>query len=216
MTGVMTKYLLTDQWTVLAGFHRGVHRFEDNNNELNFQGGLIWTGEDKRTSLAYAMDLGRNDDEGLRDDYIHSLVLKHQLSKKTAYVIQSNVGFLNGVAGEEDAEWYSVAQYLLYTINPCWSAGLRVEWFRDDDGVRVAGLGNLPNNRGWMGAPGFAGSFSEVTVGLNWKPKPNIIIRPEARWDFYSGTPNMAAELPFDGGQSKNQFTVAADLVVMF
>ncbi len=216
ITGLMGKYPLSDQLTALAGFHRGVRRFEDNNNDLNFQGGLIWTGRDQRTSLAYALDVGPNDDQGLRDEYIHSLVLKRHVSKKGLYVIQNNIGFLNGAAGEEDAEWYSIAQYYIYTINPCWSAGLRVEWFRDDDGVRVAGLGNLPNNKGWMGAPGFEGNFSEVTVGLNWKPKPNIIVRPEARCDVYSGSRNLAGEFPFDGGQSRRQLTFAGDVVVMF
>ncbi len=216
ITGLMGKYALSDQWTALAGFHRGVRRFEDNNNDLNFQGGLIWTTCDKRTSLAYALDVGPTDDQGLQDEYIQSLVFKHQLSKRALYVIQNNIGFLNRVAGEEDAEWYSIVQYLIYTINPCWSAGLRVEWFRDDDGVRVAGLGNLPTNRGWMGAPGFEGSFTEVTIGLNWKPKPNILVRPEARWDSYSGSTNLAGEFPYDGGQSTDQFTFATDLVVMF
>ena len=59
------------------------------------------------------------------------------------------------------------------------------ELFRDQDGSRVAGIGNV--NYGWPAAPGFAGTFTEVTLGLNWHPHPNFIVRPEARWDCYSG-----------------------------
>lgn len=95
---------------------------------------------------------------------------------------------------------------------------MRVEWFRDDDGTRVLGLGNL-DARGWSppsGTPGFSGDFSELTLGLNWKPKANIFIRPEARWDWYDGSTNGSGELPFDAGSSNNQFTFGTDLIVTF
>ena len=43
-------------------------------------------------------------------------------------------------AAFEDADWYGINQYLLYTLgDKKWSAGARVEWFRDDDGTRVLG-----------------------------------------------------------------------------
>jgi hypothetical protein len=218
ITGLMAKYALSDQWAVLAGFHEGFGRFEDNNDVLNFQGGLSWTSLDKRTSLAYALDAGRNDDAGLQDQYLHSIVLNHQVTDRWRYVLQNDLGLLNGVAGLPDSEWYSVIQYLIYTINPHWSAGARVEWFRDDDGVKIMGVGNLPNARGWLGAPGYAGSFTDLSLGLNWKPKPNVILRPEVRWDWYDGPPNDLGPypLPFNTGTSSHQFTVASDLIVMF
>ena len=218
ITGLMARYELADQWAVLAGLHQGIHRFEDNNNELNFQGGLTWTSLDKGTSLAYAVDAGKNDDAGLQDEYVHSLVFKRQLTERALYAIQNNLGFLNGVAGGDDAEWYSIVQYLVYALNPLWSAGVRVEWFRDDDGVKILGMGNLPGARGWLGAPGYAGSFTDLSLGLNWKPKANLLIRPEVRWDWYDGPPNPNGPypLPFDNGSSSDQLTFATDLVVTF
>ena len=72
-------------------------------------------------------------------------------------------------------------QYLLYTINPCWQANLRAEWLRDEDGVRVAGPGNIPTVRAWAGN-GFVGNFYEITGGLNWRPTKNWLIRPEVRY----------------------------------
>lgn len=219
ITGAMASYKLGDQVTLLGGGHRGVHRFEDNNNKVNFQGGVMWTSCDERTSLAYAMDVGQNDFLtglfGLEDEYIHSFVFKYQLTPRALYVLQHDLGAGNGVNGYQDAEWYSVGQYLLYTLNEKWSAGARLEWFRDDDGTRVLGLGNLPA-RGWGAAPGFNGAFTSLTVGLNWKPKINILVRPEIRWDWYDGTTNLVGQLPFDDGNSSDQFTAAVDAVIMF
>ncbi len=218
ITGLMGKYPVTDRLTALAGFHRGIHRFEDNNDRLNFQGGFIWTTCDQRTSLAYALDAGRNDDLALQDEYRHSLFLKHAFTKKFSYVIQNDLGFLNGVPGGADAEWYGIAQYFMYTLNDRWSAGMRIEWFRDDDGTKIMGAGNLPGARGWLGAPGYAGDFTDLTLGLNWRPKPNVILRPEVRWDWYDGpaNPNGAFPFPYDAGNSDDQLTLAADCVVIF
>ena len=112
------------------------------------------------------------------------------------------------------ADWYGLAQYLIYTINPKWSVGTRVEWFRDDDGARVAGVGNL--NNGWDALPGFVGTFTEWTTGLNYRPAPNFVIRPEIRCDWYSGTPNIQGQLPFGDGHRSQQLTLATDMIVTF
>jgi hypothetical protein len=112
------------------------------------------------------------------------------------------------------AKWYGLTNYATYVINPRWSAGARAEWFRDQDGTRVAGIGNV--NYGWDAAPGFAGTFTEVTLGLNWHPCPNLVIRPETRWDCYSGTPNIQGQLPFGDGTRSSQFLFATDLVLTF
>ena len=43
-----------------------------------------------------------------------------------------------GAVDGSNAYWYGVDQYLYYTINDCWKAGGRFEWFRDEDGTRSA------------------------------------------------------------------------------
>ncbi|NMC19384.1 MAG: outer membrane beta-barrel protein, partial [Thermogutta sp.] len=107
-----------------------------------------------------------------------------------------------------------INQYFIYTINPCWSAAMRVEWLRDDDGARVAGPGNIPGVRAFSGR-GFAGDFYNVTLGLNWRPTPNWLVRPEIRWDWYDG-PAGPTGLPFDGGNRDDQFTAAIDATLLF
>ena len=219
ITGLMANYTIADRLSLLAGFHQGIHRFEDNNGSMNFQGGVMWSSPDQRLSLAYALDVGRNDFIfALEDEYVHSLVVKYQISPKLLYVLQNDLGWADGAGANPDADWYGINQYLMYALTEKWSAGMRVEWFRDDDGTRVLGVGNL-DAQGWSppsGAPGFSGSFSELTLGLNWKPKANISVRPEARWDWYDGTTNANGLLPFDAGNSSSQFTLATDLIVTF
>ncbi len=219
ITGLMSNYKFNDQLSVLGGFHQGVHRFEDNNGRLNFQGGVMWNSPDQRFSLAYALDFGRNDFIfPLEDEYIQSLVFKFQVTPKLLYVLQNDLGWAEGRGAQADAQWYGINQYFLYALNEKWSAGMRMEWFRDDDGTRVLGLGNL-DARGWSGPsglPGYNGSFTALTLGLNWKPKANIFLRPEVRWDWYDGTTNAANQLPFDAGSSSSQFTLATDVVITF
>ena len=218
ITGMMGTYKLSDRVSLMAGMTNGWHQFENDNGTYNFQGGVRWASCDGQTSLAYCLDTGRNDLQAMRDQYVHSIVLQQKLTRRLQYVFQSDYGFTNGVNGGEDADWYSINQYLIYKINCKWSAGLRIEWFRDDDGTRVFGAGNLPDARGWMGAPGYAGNFTELTMGLNWKPKSNLTVRPEIRWDWYDGpaNPNPPYPYPFDDGTSKNQFTAACDFVLTF
>ncbi len=219
ITGLMSDYQVNEQVKVLAGFHQGVHQWDNNDGGLNVQAGLMWTSENQRVSLAYAFDVGRNEflpgTFHLKEEYLHSIVAKAQLTERLLYVLQNDYGYANGDTGFADADWYSINQHLLYTLSKKWSAGARIEWFRDDDGTRVLGLGNL-DCQGWDGLPGFNGSFTELTLGLNWKPRANILVRPETRWDWYSGSTNLAGELPFDDGTSSSQFTFATDVVVMF
>ncbi|NLE39575.1 MAG: outer membrane beta-barrel protein, partial [Pirellulaceae bacterium] len=218
ITGMMATYALNDQVNILAGFHQGMHEFEQKNDRINFQGGVKWTSRDGRTELAYVLDAGRNDVEDQLDQYIHSIVFQRQLSRRTTYVFQTDYSHANMAGGAKSTEYYSVVNYLFYQLNRKWSAGMRAEWFRDQDGTRVMGVGNLPDARGWMGALGYKGSFTELTVGLNYKPRSNILVRPELRWDWYAGdaNPNGPYPYPFDDGTKKSQFTAACDFVWMF
>jgi hypothetical protein len=230
VTGVLADYKLSDQFSVQAGFHRGWFMFEDYDGNLDFMGGVKWNSCDKRTSIAYAVSTGRQTFEpspvdnqifNVQDQnrFVHSLVLKHQVTDRLQYIAVQNTGIENELSingsPPQDAEWYGLNQYLLYKINDCWAANLRVEWMRDDDGLRIAGPGNIPGVQAWDGF-GFAGNFYAVTAGLNWRPTANWLIRPEARWDWYDGPRNPLNEFPFDDGQSDDQFTAAVDAIFTF
>ena len=99
---------------------------------------------------------------------------------------------------------------------------MRAEWFRDDDGVRVAPAGDYAHvgvNNNPAGVGGFEGNFYEVAVGLNYKPSsnPNLTIRPEVRYDHFNG--NSASGLindPFDDGNSDHQFVYGFDVIYLY
>jgi len=220
VTGVLAEYKATDSLSVLGGFHRGWMMFEDNNNSLDFMGGLRWTSYNKKASLSYAISTGPQDVAGVQNRFVHTALLKWQVRESLQYIMQQDYGMENnatdGRTNVGDAAWYGLNQYLLYTLNPCWKAVARFEWFRDDDGVRVFGPPPAAGIRAWPGAPGFAGNFYELTLGLNWTPGTNLIVRPELRWDWYEGQSSIAGQRPFGSFDSDNQFLFGVDAIVTY
>jgi len=229
VTGVLAEYQVSDQVSILGGFTRGWMMFEDLNNEMDVTGGFRWKSWDDQTSIAYSITSGPQDPAGQQNRFVSSLVLQRQVSKKFKYVLVQNLGIEDDAApNNRDAEWYGINQYFLYQLNPKWSLNLRAEWLRDDDGARIAGPGGAsvmfpgvyPPVRAFDGA-GFAGNFYEVTVGANWRPHPNVLVRPECRWDWYAGTDGVFANSgatgqPFNDGNSDNQFTAAVDVILTY
>jgi len=217
VTGVLADYQVSDRLSILGGFHRGWMKFEDNNDDMDVMAGFKLNSADQRTSLAYAVSSGPQDAAGDNDRFVHSLVLQRQVTDRFKYILVHNLGFENnGGAQGQDAEWYGINQYFLYTINPCWSANLRFEWLRDDDGVIVHGPPAAAGIRAWPGG-GYAGDFYELTAGLSWRPSANLVIRPECRWDWYDGLASAGAlALPFDDGASDDQFTFGIDAILTY
>jgi hypothetical protein len=84
--------------------------------------------------------------------------------------------------------------------------GGRVEWVRDEEGTRV-GL-NQPDN---PNKPPLPGNFVSFTVGPNYSPSPNLIVRPELRYDTYDG-----AARPYDDGRKTQQLMLGIDMIMKF
>ena len=57
----------------------------------------------------------------------------------------------------------------------------------------------------------FAGSFYSLTRGVNYYPHPNVTIRPEIRYDWFTGGRN-----PYNDGQKDNQVLVAINVYLQF
>jgi hypothetical protein len=230
VTGVQAEYKLTDYWTTVGGFNRGWQEFEDPSDTLNFLGGLKWAGDDKRSTLSVMLDTGRQlGFTGVHDRTSCYVVFTHQLNERLSYASDLVVGreaHGSVVNPGDDADWFGIEQMFIYKLSPKWSAGLRYEWVRDIDGARIAGIGNaLLTDRGWDGGPGFTGSFHDVSLGLNYRPHPNFVFRPEVRWDWYDGPPSLTRlpngqvplpQLPFDNHTRSSQFTAAMDMIVTF
>jgi hypothetical protein len=216
-TGALAIYKVNDGLSVTGGVHRGWENWEDDeNDELDFIGGVTFSSSDKKTSLALALTAGEEPSAiGFGDRTMYSIVFSHKFGcDRWTYVFQQDTGWQDDAVVTadpldpvQDAEWYGINQYLFYQLNCCWSAGFRFEWFRDDDATRVTGLGDGNSIAGTF----FEGDFWAMTVGLNWKPNDNLVIRPELRYDWFEGTGT-----PYNDGTETEQFLFAVDAIIHF
>lgn len=124
------------------------------------------------------------------------------------------------------AQWYGVSQYLYRGLTDTLSAGLRLDWFRDNNGYRIAyPARNAATNTSPV-ATGFAGNLWAATFGCNWMPTANWIVRPEVRYDWYTPAAYGTGALPFgpiktlpDGlitGNAFGQWYLGCDAIVQF
>ncbi len=223
-TGLLASWQVTDRLTLMAGFDRGWDRFnpDPSGDHMGFLGGLVWENEGTGTKLSATCSSTYEEANplipgGFKDDrFFYSLVWQQQLGYRWTYVLHHDLGVqqtgspYTGFA----AEWYCVNQYLYYKLNCKLDLGVRLEMFRDDDGLRVGGYG-----RRVSGSPivpfGYAGTFWDISVGANWKPTANLTIRPEVRYDSFNGI-NGLGFMPFNDGLDRNQWTFAIDMICEF
>jgi len=214
-TGMLAIYDMSDRISVTAGFHRGIDQFDDTDgwDTLGFIGAVHLASWNDATAVDFAITSGEQGPDN--NTVIYSIVATWNVTDRLVYVIQNDLGQSvgGGVLAQQRmriAEWFGINQYILYQINPCWAAGARIEWFRDRDGTRVHGLGdgNLNQSR-------FSGDFYEITLGLNWTPHPNVIVRPEVRWDWFDSDDNHDAN-PYDAGQRNDQFMLGCDFIISY
>ncbi|HEX3659438.1 MAG TPA: outer membrane beta-barrel protein [Pirellulales bacterium] len=170
--------------------------------------------------------------------YFQTLVYSRPITDKITYVFQSDFGVQGNAsagtsAGQSVARWYGINQYLYYKVSNQWSWGINGEWFRDEEGFRVGGFlpdynnttnGGPSATRGYaaaapgqVGAGGFAGNFWQFTMGPRWNPYPNVVVRPNFRFDWYSGaTGTRGYADPYDAGKLNYQGLFITDLVLVF
>jgi hypothetical protein len=223
----LVTYRANEQLARIGGVTTGWDNYDDVYNDASFLGGAIFTSSDKNSKLAYAFHFGDEEEtfgtvRPNDDRFIQSIVYSRTLTDRVSYVFQTDYGYQeNAFGGGERAEWYGINQYLFHKINCCWTQGVRMEWFRDDDGFRVAPAGDYPalgvsNNPASAG--GFEGNFYEVAYGLNYKPasNSNLILRPELRYDWYDGRANALGNQPYDDGASDDQFLYGFDVIYLY
>ncbi len=234
-SGFLTTFNLTDSVKLYGGLTTGWDNWEHPGREVGFLGGMQWTSCDEQTSATFTLHTG-NDLTGAtvgaapldEHRFNYSLVVSHQLTERLRYIFQHDYGEQHGAVINvnvpaatitfADAQWYGINQYIIYDVNDCLSAGLRFEWFSDQNLSRtLIPVEFIP------GGPTFTGNdLYALTVGLNWKPRERITIRPELRWDWADirGNPNVpggsAAFRAFNDRQSGSQFTLGTDVILTF
>jgi hypothetical protein len=199
-TGILAEYSLDCHWTLYGGWTAGWDTgFDRYDGGSTFLGGFTYAFNDC-IGVNYSTimgDFGRIDGPNAvrsdSDGYLHAIVFDWDVTSCLNWVVQSNYGD-NGlwfrafgaggtvpVAG--NGKVFSVTNYLLYTINCCWAVGSRLEW------LKIGGTDE----------------YAEVTLGANYRPCANVIVRPEVRIGEFDGT-----------GVPQDQTTFAVDAILTF
>lgn len=224
-SGVLGTWKPNEQLSIAGGVTTGWDNFEDVYNDASFLGAITFTASDGNSRLALAMHTGDEEQSfgtviPTDERSVYSIVYGLSLTDRLSYVLQHDNGRQENAFGSgESAEWYGLNQYLFYKLNCCWSLGTRLEWFRDDDGFRVAPAGDYPalgTSSNVASAGGFEGDFWALTVGANWKPTANLTVRPEMRYDWYDGRANELGNEPFDDGGKDDQWLAAFDVIYLY
>jgi hypothetical protein len=192
-TGLMSTIKLTDTWSVQAGLMLGSDIFIDPADELTGMGSVKWAPPNGRDSVLFSVILGSgrfNQARNFHNPEVFDLVYTHKVNSRLNYTMEGLFGFTTNVPETGTAYWFGNLHYLTYDFTPRLSGTTRLEFFDDAQGQRT----------------GFPGLYTALTAGLAFRPRKDIIIRPELRYD-YNGESR-----PFENRHGL--FTAAVDLIL--
>ena len=145
-------------------------------SDLNFIGGFTYTPRDwiSATYLLTAGDFG-----WIGKGYDHSIVLNVKPMDRLQWILLSDLNAIEANDGS-NLQAHSVVNYLIYSIMDEVGVGARFEWWQKN-----------------------SVSYYEVTGGFNLALLPNLMIRPEGRYQWGPGetaSANNPAGVPVNVG----------------
>lgn len=208
--GVQLDYPINDNLSVYYGVVEGWNVFNDNNSSVSHMAGLYGKSTDKK--LSYFLNVVTGPERNFENtDYrtVVDLVASYALTDQLSATFNADYGNESGAPSFSRVgnNWYGVAGYLTYTLNPQIATTLRAEYIRDETGSRL-GIPDGPTN-----AIGLPVEAFEVTWGLDVHPLQNFTnlrVRPEIRWD------HSMTSVGFDDLANRDQVTLAADVIITF
>ena len=199
-TGITAKYQFCPSCSFEGGISRGWDQsLNDNNSAIDALGRFRYT-LGKTTDISVAAICGPeldNDNSHYRTTV--DVAVTHQCGDRLTLLGDGVYGYQAMPSGQSAAMWYGIAGYGVYQLNDYLSAGLRGEWYRDEQGLTT----------------GVNQTLYEATAGVTITPFPNhpvgqyFKIRPEIRYDYSTAD-------YFDGGTRHDQTTVAIDAIFNF
>jgi len=237
-TGFLGNYAVDKNWSVVGGAVTGsaTGGWDGGwDQQLGNWGGIAgttWTSDDKGTSANITGTYGGTSEQSSNAWAMYSMVLKHNITDKTHLVLQHDHGYADNVLAPEgpgtDAEWYGINTHLYYDIKDDLTVGVRGEWFRDHNGIRVCSPGRVGAATNFHGgeAVSYAANFLSTcqpasyyafTVGMNYKPTKWLNLRPNVRYDWVDGTVAGTDQSyrPF-GNNKMDQFLFSTDFTINF
>lgn len=239
-TGLLVNYAFNKNWSVTAGPVTGSATggwdgaWDQQLGNWAGMGGLTWTSNSANSTLNISGTYGKTSEHINAAWGMYSIVLQQDLTDSAHLIVQHDHGYANNTASYDnagniipnnvDAQWYGINTHLYYDIKENLTVGIRGEWFRDHNGFRVLtpvrvfastyDSNGIP--RTYAGnniLPATPSGYYDITLGMNWKPKVWLNIRPNIRYDWVDGGGNYK---PFDTGNKKDQFLFSTDITVVF
>jgi len=219
--GGLVNWKASDNVEVDGGLVNGWNSLASPYSDANFLGRIRAKNDDNSLATTFAVISGNegNDFSPLfqpappltsANRTRYSLLFEVRPTDNVEYVFHQWLGTqAKGLADGGTALWTGIDQYLYYRWSKTWLWGARFEWFQDTDGTRV-GL-NRPSNPNHVPLPG---NYYSLTLGPNWVPTGNFMMRPCFRWDFFGGP--TGPRRPYNDGVSNQQTMLGFDLIQKF
>ncbi len=159
----------------------GWDRIVTTNGHKDFMGRL-GLAPSANTTLGIVGYAGAQEPNSNAARYGIDVVFNQKLGSKTSLWLQGDWGKEKANAAlpdsTQDASWWAVGGWLATDISPKANLALRADYLDDAEGARtlLAGLG-------FTNPPGVAHKLWSVTGTLNVKSFPNVLLRPEVRYD---------------------------------
>lgn len=167
-TGLLGTYNMSDDVTLYGGYTMGWDSGFDDNGDT-FIGGISADVSCDLT-LTYATNIGRFNEarfNGAEQGYMHSFVADYSVTDRLNYVFQSDLLDTEDEAGANVRDTFGINQYLTYQHSDCVGIGGRFEWWNAQNGAAINDA-----------------DVYALTLGVNYRPHANVIVRPEVRWDW--------------------------------
>jgi hypothetical protein len=236
--GVLTTLHLTSRIELYNGSINGWDRWINQRYLWGYIGGFSWKSWDEKTKSMFAAVWGPNQFPsflpanqplyptgyinvpsvaGLNNPGYHrndrtlfTLWVSHKWTDKLSQIVATTAGMERAIPGlgaptvsgvPQNAHskydtWYGFGNGYLYKFTDKITGVWRSEVFWDTNGART---GKLVGDR-----------YHEITLGVRYKPRDWVLIRPEARYDWSQFHP------AYSNDTRKSQLTLAFDILLLF
>jgi Putative beta-barrel porin-2, OmpL-like. bbp2 len=213
-TGTLATYNYTEDIKLYGGWVFGWDSgFEDNGDAYLGGASVDLTDDLNVTSTLVA---GRFSDNLSSEErgFMSSTVATAHLTECTRYVFQTDILDSEDAAGATVRDTFGINQYLFRDFSSRFGIGARMEWWNvnaDSAGFRGDAASTTFD---------YVGDYDvyALTLGANFRPHPNLIIRPEIRWDHVFGDKDTrtAADLALLENDADHQTTFGIDTIFLY
>jgi Putative beta-barrel porin-2, OmpL-like. bbp2 len=165
--------------------------------------GRVGLAPDANTTLGLLGYVGDQEPNIAAARYGLEALLNRKLGKKSALWVQADWGKEKANAAlpdpTQDASWWGLGAWISNDLSPKTTLAVRAEYLDDAEGARTSGTYGTP--------AGAAHKLWGLTGTLNAKAWPDVLVRPELRYDHSNFT-------PFDG--NSGQVTLALSVAYLY